>query len=271
MKKYQLRTDSLGRKRLNLQASLYNPGSYQFLISQGIKQNQTILEVGCGSGSMTTWLAEQVGKKGKVIAIDNSSSQIKATTRLVDKLGLKQVKCIELSVFDLDKLKEKFDIVYIRCVLIHLSDPILALKKGIQALKKNGIIVIDEILNSCNFCFPEQTVFAKRRYVIEQFFKRNGLNPNFGLTLKSEFKKLKLIDIQESLYQPILKKNQRKLLSLFLIENKEKFIALGILTEQQWKKLLFELQLVERDKDTFVALSSLYQICGRKRQIININ
>lgn len=264
MTKYQLRTDNLGRKRLNLQGALYNPASHQFLLSQGIKKGQSILEVGCGSGTMTTWLAEQVGKKGRVIAIDNSPPQVLATSRLVSKLRLKQVECRELSVFDLGTLSEKFDIVYVRCVLIHLSEPNLALKNIYHVLKKNGRIVIDEILNSCNFCHPESEAFIKRRYVIEQFFLRNGLNPNFGLTLKSELKKLKLTDIQESLYQPILKLSHRKLLSLFLIENKDKFIALGILTEGKWEKLLNELILMEKDEKFFVALSSLYQISGRK-------
>lgn len=265
MTKYQLRTDNLGRKRLNLQGSLYNPASYQFLLSQGIKKGQSILEVGCGSGTMTTWLAEQVGKKGKVLAIDNSPSQVLATSRLVNKLRLKQVECRELSVFDLSTLKEKFDIVYVRFVLIHLSDPNLALKNIYPVLKKNGCIVIDEILNSCNFCHPESAAFIKRRHSIEQFFLRNGLNPNFGLTLKAELKQLKLTNFQESLYQPVLKRSHRKLLSLFLIENKDKFIALGILTENEWEKLVNELMLMEKDEKFFVALSSLYQISGRKK------
>lgn len=35
---YQLRTDALGRKGLDLQGKLYNPGSENFLLAQGIKK-----------------------------------------------------------------------------------------------------------------------------------------------------------------------------------------------------------------------------------------
>lgn len=261
---YQLRTDTLGRNRLNLQGQLYNPGSQKFLLSQGVKKEQSILEIGCGSGSMTTWLAEQVGKQGRVLAIDNSRPQVRATERLVKKFKLRQVQCLELSLFDLDQLQEKFDIIYLRCVLIHLKEPNDALAKIIPRLKKNGKLIIEEIINSCNFSLPESEAFKKRRFIIEQFFIRNGLNPNFGLTLKTILQKNKFKDIQESLFQPILKSNtERKLLSLILHEAKEKFISLEILSLSEWDKLLAELEAMQNDKNCFVALSSLYQICAQ--------
>lgn len=265
MSEYQLRTDVVGRKRLNLQGELYNPGSQYFLLAQGIDKGQSVLEVGCGSASMTPWLAEQVGKTGRVLAIDNSFPQVLATQKIIKKLGLKQVECREFSVFELERLKEKFDIIYLRCVLIHLTEPDAALKQIYRGLKKGGKVVIDEITNSCNFCYPENPAFLKRRHVIEQFFKRNGLNPNFGLSLKSRLKKLKFSNIHEFMYQPILNNpKQKKLLTLFLHESKNKFISLGILTEKEWTKLVKELEKLETEKNSFISLSSLYQISAER-------
>ena len=37
---------------------------------------ENILEVGRGTGSMTTWLAKQVGRKGHIIAVDASEKQV---------------------------------------------------------------------------------------------------------------------------------------------------------------------------------------------------
>lgn len=260
---YQLSTNNLGRRRLKLQGDLYSPGSYQFLLSQGISPGQSVLEIGCGSGYMTPWLANQVGPKGRVLAIDNSKSQILATRHATKKL--KQVECRQLSVYDLDRLTEKFDIIYLRLVLIHLTDPHLALAKAYQCLKNNGKVIIEEFLNSYNFCYPENKFFTKRRHVVEQFYTRNGLNPNFGITLKSQLSKLKLTNIQESMFQPLFQNtNQRKLLSLFLIECKDKFISHEILTLTEWKKLISGLEKLQKDKHCFITLSSMYQISAQK-------
>lgn len=265
MSQYQLDTHKKGRNRLNIQGVVYNPGSQKFLLVQGIKKGQSILEVGCGSGSMTPWLAEQVGKRGRVLCIDNNRQQVLATQRLAKKANLKQVECLELSVFDLDQLNEKFDFIYVRFVLLHLDDPFTALKKLSQKLKKHGRIVIAEMLNSCNFCYPQTAVFAKRRHTIEQFFIKNGLDPNFGLTLKSLFKKLRLSVMDESLFQPMLiTQKQRQLLWLFLYEVKDKMISLGILSLSEWNKLIKELKALQKNNDHFIALSSLYQISATK-------
>lgn len=261
MSQYQLRTDALGRKRLNLQGNLYNPGSQKFLLAQGLKKNHSVLEVGCGSGSMTTWLAEQVGNRGRVLSIDNNREQVLATERIVKKAKLRQVECREHSVFDLEQLNEKFDFIYVRFVLIHLEDPFTALIKMRQQLKKHGRLIIDEILNSFNFCHPATPVFDKRRHTIEQFMIKNGLNPNFGLTLKPLLKKLTFTSLQESLFQPVLiDATHKKLLPLVFYEMKDKLIALGILNTVEWKTLVTELEKMQKDKKYFIALSSLYQI-----------
>lgn len=261
MSSYQLRTDKIGRKRLNLQGEVYNLGSQKFLLMQGLKKGQSILEVGCGSGTMSVWLAQQVGKRGRVLCIDNDRSQVKATQQVIKKANLTQVECRELSVFDLDELIEQFDIIYVRFVLLHLTDPHTALIKLKSRLKKTGKLIIDEMLNSNNFCYPAVPAFAKRRHTIEQFFLKNGLNPNFGLSIKPLLKKLGLHSLQESLFQPaLITAKERQLLLLVIYEIKDKLIALKILTSAEWKKLVADLEAIQHDKNYFIALSSLYQI-----------
>lgn len=265
MNQYHLRTDKTGRNRLNLQGKVYNPGSQQFLLEQGIKKGWSVLEVGCGSGTMTKWLAEQVGKKGKVFCIDNSRSQILATQRLAKKLQLTQIECHELSVYDLDHVKEKFDMIYVRFVLIHLDDPFTALIKMKNRLKKGGRIIINDMLNSCNFCYPKSAVFEQRKQILEQFFTSNGRNPNFSLTLPDMLKKLKLSIISESVFQPVLlKPAERTLVTLIFHEIKDKLIALKILTEHEWHVFVNELKKIQEDKNYFIALSSMHRIAVGK-------
>lgn len=41
----------------------FNSTTKEFLLSVGLKNAKTILDIGCGSGVMTCWIAEQVGEK----------------------------------------------------------------------------------------------------------------------------------------------------------------------------------------------------------------
>jgi len=262
MNQYHLRTDATGRKRLNLQGKVYNPGSQQFILDQGIKKGWSVLEVGCGSGTMTKWLAEQVGKQGRVFCIDNSRSQVLATQRLAKKSKLKQIECQELSVFDLDNVKEKFDLIYVRFVLIHLDDPYTALVKIKSRLKKGGRLIINDMLNSCSFCYPKSPIFEQRKQILEQFFIKNGRNPNFSLTLSNMLKKLKLPIITESVFQPLLSTPaERKLVTLLFYEIKDKLISLNILTEHEWQVFVNDLKKIQDDKKYFITLSSMHRIC----------
>lgn len=61
--------------RLELLGAYYNPSSHAFFESAGIASGDTVIDVGCGHGAATGWLAERVGPNGVVFAIDASSAQ----------------------------------------------------------------------------------------------------------------------------------------------------------------------------------------------------
>jgi hypothetical protein len=122
------------------------------------------------------------------------------------------------------------------------------------------------MLNSCSFCYPISPVFSQRRKVLEQFFIKNGRNPNFSLTLPSILKKIKLKITNESVFQPLLTTpHNRKLITLFLYEVRDKLISLNILTVEEWKKFVNDLEKIQEDKNYFVTLSSMHQICIEKQ------
>ncbi|MDP3706426.1 MAG: methyltransferase domain-containing protein [Legionellaceae bacterium] len=63
-----------------------NPYSFTFLQRSGLKRGDHVIDVGCGIGELTCWLAEQVGREGKVVAIDISVEQLElARQRAAEK------------------------------------------------------------------------------------------------------------------------------------------------------------------------------------------
>ena len=89
---YILAVGETDRQRLEILNRMYNPITQYFLTQNGLKQGMTVLEVGCGTGDMACWLANQIGKKGKVVAIDNSSAQIKLSSEKAKNKGINNIE-----------------------------------------------------------------------------------------------------------------------------------------------------------------------------------
>src|SRR4029453_5081882 len=58
------------KERLALMSQLLDPMHRRYIESLGISRDARVLEVGCGNGSMSAWMAERVVPKGKVVAVD---------------------------------------------------------------------------------------------------------------------------------------------------------------------------------------------------------
>jgi 2-polyprenyl-3-methyl-5-hydroxy-6-metoxy-1,4-benzoquinol methylase len=109
-------------------------------ICKKVPVNSSVLDIGCGNGR----LVEELEKDNlNYLGIDNSENLIniaKDNYRDKDNINF-QV----LDVFEVDKLKAKYDYIFLVAVLQHIPSlelRIKALKKIKSALKENGEIVI---------------------------------------------------------------------------------------------------------------------------------
>jgi 2-polyprenyl-3-methyl-5-hydroxy-6-metoxy-1,4-benzoquinol methylase len=57
-------------KRLALMSSLLDPLHRRHIESLGIRRDARVLEVGCGNGSKSAWMAEHIVPDGQVVALD---------------------------------------------------------------------------------------------------------------------------------------------------------------------------------------------------------
>ena len=77
MNKYILKVGEEGAERLDLINQVFAPYNQYFLTDVGLKAGMKVIELGCGTGIMTSWIAKQVGNNGHVVAVDTSSEQLK--------------------------------------------------------------------------------------------------------------------------------------------------------------------------------------------------
>lgn len=111
---------------------------YRYL-TEILKSGMTVLDVGCGTGSISKDIANIVGEKGKVTGIDNTENFIlsgQSTYQSVPNL-----KLINIDLFQYNT-EEKYDLIVSARTLQWLSNPKEALLKMKSMLKPNGQISI---------------------------------------------------------------------------------------------------------------------------------
>lgn len=127
----------------------------------GIEKGMHVLEIGCGSGAFTTYVAKAVGKKGKVYALDIQQEMLKQLERKLSRSENKDIKNIELinsNAYELPFDNNSLDLIYMITVLPEIPDKNKALKEIKRALKTNGILAVTELLPDPDYPLKSTTI-----------------------------------------------------------------------------------------------------------------
>jgi SAM-dependent methyltransferase len=138
MPEYVLGHDLKGEgKRLALMSELLDPMHRRYLQSLDVvKSGARTLEVGCGNGSISAWLARQVAPDGQAIAVDLDLSLVDA-----------HLPNLEFRKEDImAQLVEPggFDLITARAVLHHVADAERAIANLVASLRPGGAILLIE-------------------------------------------------------------------------------------------------------------------------------
>lgn|GEM_PF-1002399 len=144
-----------------------------------IKDGMKILDCGSGTGSMTIEMAES-NKNGDVTGIDNNHEQIKIA---IDKMQQKKLNNVEFREADVYKLPfndNTFDAVWMNMLLMHLEDPLAAVKEAARVLKAGGVFAVSDTDWDGNIMAPNYQIISQRMRINEKLLKENGSNMRHG-------------------------------------------------------------------------------------------
>ncbi|RFU25117.1 hypothetical protein B7463_g11218, partial [Scytalidium lignicola] len=144
-----------------------------------IKPNHTILDVGCGPGSITADLAALV-PQGKVIGGDAVSSVVEQATALAESRGLKNISFQTIDANELPFPDNSFDIVFCHQVLQHVKDPVGILKEMRRVAKPGGIVAARDADYKAFVWYPEPLALEKWATLYQKITRANGAEPNAG-------------------------------------------------------------------------------------------
>lgn len=146
----------------------------------------TILDVGCGPGTISVDLASRI-PQGFVYAIDPSADVIEKARKHAQEKGVTNVRFEVGDIFDwksIDGVEAAgFDIVHAHQVLQHLQDPLGAMKEMKLLVKPGGVLALRESIYSAMDWYPEHPGMHKWKELY--IAVANGLKayPNIGKSL----------------------------------------------------------------------------------------
>ncbi len=264
IEKYSFQVGKAGEERLALVNKLYNPASQNFLLASQLTSAKRILEVGCGTGIMTCWLAKQVQFSGTVVAIDTSEEQLAIASKQAATAGLNNIEFKQLSVYDLNKLDAQYDFAYCRWVLVHLTEPVKALQKMHDAISPGGTLVCEDINFSSFFSYPESAPFQLAIKKWLALFHAENKDPTISNRLYGYLRDLNCKNINAALSQPVLITPYEKMLHVMaLTEQKSALLENKILTNMEFEKLFTDMTEFAQ-QDNFVVNAHNVLVSGVK-------
>ncbi|MEO8005772.1 MAG: methyltransferase domain-containing protein [Betaproteobacteria bacterium] len=104
-----------------------------------LKTGSTVLDCGCGPGTITRDIARQIAP-GKVIGVDFNGDQIALAGSEAKVQGIANVEFRQANVYELPFADNSFDAVFSHALLEHLKDPVKAAVELKRVLKPGGMI-----------------------------------------------------------------------------------------------------------------------------------
>jgi SAM-dependent methyltransferase len=182
------------RERLGLLTQIADPITTRRLTDLGVGPGWRCLDVGAGSGAAARWLAGRVGLAGRVVATD-------LNPRFLGWHGRPNLEVRRHNILEDDLEAGHYDLVHCRALLMHLPDPVRALRRLVNAVGPGGWLLVEEADGSASFGaadpgHPRAAGFDRRARTLCAALKSSGtMDLDFGRRLPALFEASGVCDL----------------------------------------------------------------------------
>jgi ubiquinone/menaquinone biosynthesis C-methylase UbiE len=268
---YILGTGDLESDRLGLQHRLWAASAHNLWERAGLVPGMSVLDVGCGPGHATMDLAEIVGSRGRVVAVDESPLFLK---HLHDKAQGRRLTNIERVLGDAQQLAQllpehtgSFDLAYARWVLCFVPNPDAAIAGVAKMLKPGARFAIQDYFNyEAMTLAPRSEPFSRAVRAIGQSWRDRGGDPDIVARLPAMLRahgiELSDIRINQRVAKP--KSSIWAWPDSFWSSYIPRLVVMGYLTEADEKAFEAAWSEASHDPDAFMMLPPVYDLCATK-------
>lgn len=169
------------QKRLSTLNDLLNA---RCLTKLQVRENQHVLDVGCGLGQLTAQVAQLVKPTGRAVGVEIDVRQLsKAREQVIqnDLVEFRQGSAYNLPLTDLEW--GSFDLIYTRFLLEHVKHPDQVVNQMVAAAKTNGRIVLMDDDHAQFQLYPAVPGFGQLWTAYCRSYDRIGNDPFVGRRL----------------------------------------------------------------------------------------
>ncbi|MEU1127683.1 methyltransferase domain-containing protein [Streptomyces sp. NPDC005899] len=163
----------------------------------GLRPGQSVLDVGCGPGTITADIAGLVSP-GRVTALDTGREILDEAAAVAAGRGLDNIEFATGDVHALDFPDDSFDVVHAHQVLQHVSDPVRALREMRRVCRPGGVVAARDSDYAAMTWYPPSAGMARWQELYDRVARANGGEPDAGRRLLSWARRAGFTDITPS-------------------------------------------------------------------------
>ncbi|MDP7726378.1 methyltransferase domain-containing protein [Mycobacterium sp. TY814] len=150
-----------------------------------LRPGLSLLDVGCGPGTITVDLATRVGPGGSVTAVELTDDALDLARAEAQRRNASNVSFVTSDVHALEFPDDTFDVVHAHQVLQHVADPVQALREMRRVCVPGGIVAARDADYAGFAWFPRIPLLDRWLELYEKAARANGGEPDAGRRLLS--------------------------------------------------------------------------------------
>lgn len=144
-----------------------------------LKPGMTVLDCGCGPGTITIGFAELVAP-GQVVGTEIEDSQVDLARQNATKRNVSNARFEVADIYALPFEPASFDAVFISAVLGNLREPVRGLREAYRVLKPGGVIGVKEFDHGGDLFHPLNPALKQYNECYWRLRSENGHDPEGG-------------------------------------------------------------------------------------------
>jgi SAM-dependent methyltransferase len=263
---YVLPTGRDDAARLDVIHAVYGPISLKGLEAADIRRAARAADVGCGTGTVSRWMASQMGQQGRVDAIDIAPEQIDVARSVAAIPGSGSVHYQVGSAYSPGLPEGAFDVVFCRLVLCHLKEPGKAVAQMAGLLRPAGRLVLVDMDLRDTLALPRCTFYE--RYIDEvviPYQTKIGVDCSVGLRLPQLAMDAGLRTDAMFVDQPVFRDGpEKRLWEQTWSSALQRAVREGVVSRDRGTELLAGMERHTASPDVWVAVAKMFAVMARK-------
>lgn len=249
-------------ERLHIQGDLMADETRQMLKLIGVRPGWSCLDVGCGPRGITHLLSEAVGPSGRVLGLD-MDEQFLAHGRTHAPAN---VEFRRGDAYDTGLPAGQFDLVHMRFVASTAGNPERLIREAVRLARPGGVVAMQEPDAETLHCYPPHPAYERLKAALLGAFTGTGAALSNSAHLFALQRQIGLDDVN---FRPfLLGFCSTDAMADYLPSTVESVrgtvIRLGLLSDEEFQRLLQECRNHLRRPDTISTLYTVMQVWGRK-------